>query len=105
MKPRIIRSRSAKDYLVEIWKFIAKDSEYYAERFIRFVDERLCHPAAHPLIGRPRPELAPGLRSFLIRHHTVFYRPVADGIEIARILHASRDIKPALFESASTASS
>jgi toxin ParE1/3/4 len=96
MKPRIIRSRSAKEDLAEIWRFIAKDSDYYAERFIRFVDERLFHLAAHPLIGRPRDELAPGLRSFLIRHLVVFYRPVADGIEIARVLHASRD----MFDSA-----
>jgi plasmid stabilization system protein ParE len=45
-----------------------------------------------PQLGRPRPELYPGLRSFPIGHFVAFYRPVAvAGIEIVRVLHSARD--------------
>ena len=100
MKPKIIRSRLAVEDLAELWHFIAKDSIFHAERFIRFVDERLQHLARHPLIGRPRDELSPDLRSFPVRHLLVCYRPIENGIEIARILHSSRDIGPEHFQEA-----
>jgi toxin ParE1/3/4 len=30
--------------------------------------------------------------------HLIFYRPVADGIEVIRVLHASRDLAAVLDE-------
>jgi hypothetical protein len=45
-----------------------------------------CSPIA-PEIGRARPELLANLRSF----------PVGRGIEVVRVLHGARDLKP-LFE-------
>ena len=50
-----------------------------------------------PLLGRERPELLPGLRSFVVGHHVVFYRPFDGGIEVARVLDGVRDLPP-LFE-------
>jgi toxin ParE1/3/4 len=41
-----------------------------------------------------------GLRAWQIRgfeNHIIFYRPVEDGIEVVRVLHAARDIA-ATFE-------
>jgi toxin ParE1/3/4 len=32
--------------------------------------------------------------------HLIFYRPTADGIEVLRVLHASRDLAPLLDEDA-----
>ena len=32
------------------------------------------------------------------RNHIVFYRPVADGIEILRVLHGARDLVSILAE-------
>ncbi len=46
-----------------------------------------------PKLGRPREEIDKDLRSFLVRRHIVFYRERPKGIEIARVLHASMDIK------------
>jgi toxin ParE1/3/4 len=48
--------------------------------------------AQHPHLERRREELAAGLRSFPMGRYLVFYRPIEDGIEIVRVLHASRDI-------------
>ena len=50
-----------------------------------------------PLLGRERPELLPGLRSVVVGHHVVFYRPFDGGIEVARVLDGVRDLPP-LFE-------
>jgi len=54
-------------------------------------------------MGELRPDLAPQLRSFVIGNYVILYRPASQtsedvgiskdvGIEVARILHASRDI-------------
>jgi toxin ParE1/3/4 len=47
-------------------------------------------------MGRPRDELASGLRSFPVGTYIVFYRRAKVGIEVARILSGYRDID-ALF--------
>jgi toxin ParE1/3/4 len=62
--------------------------------------ERKCrHYALLPLTGILRDDLVPGLRCFPVRPYLVFYRPAADGdgIEVARVLHGSRNITPDLF--------
>ena len=50
-----------------------------------------------PFAGRPRPERARGVRSFAVGNYLIFYRPVADGIEVARILHGARNIRRQTF--------
>jgi toxin ParE1/3/4 len=46
----------------------------------------------NPLIGRARPELAADLRSFPVGNYVLFYRPIADGVELVRALSGHRDI-------------
>jgi toxin ParE1/3/4 len=46
----------------------------------------------YPLMGRPREELAPGLRSILAHPHVLFYRVTDQTVEIARVLHERRDL-------------
>ena len=48
--------------------------------------------AGQPLLGRLCPELAPNLRSFPVGNYVIFYRPIDNGIEVARVLHGARDI-------------
>jgi toxin ParE1/3/4 len=50
-----------------------------------------------PELGRKRDELSPRLRSFPVKNYIIFYRRMASGVEIARILHGARDL-PTLFE-------
>ncbi len=47
-------------------------------------------------MGRLRPELAPGVRSFPVRKHVVFYRLVDGDVQVVRVLDGRRDI-PALL--------
>jgi toxin ParE1/3/4 len=35
----------------------------------------------------------PGCRSFSVGNYAIFFRPVEGGIEVARIIHGSRDMR------------
>lgn len=94
---RLKRSAQAIDDLAEIWLHIAEDNIEAADRFAERVEEVSRRLARSPFLGRRRPELAEDIRSFPIGSCLVFYRPVADGIEIARVLSGSRDIGPDYF--------
>jgi toxin ParE1/3/4 len=50
-----------------------------------------------PGVGRIRPDLAPGLRSFPYREHLVFYALFEDAIMVIRVLAARRNITGHLF--------
>ena len=98
MSAQVTRSRQSILDLEEIWGYIAQDSEHHADRWIRKLDERIRYLAEHNGLGRPRPELAPGLRSSPLKDYVIFYRPVgATGLEVVRVLHSSRDIRPEFF--------
>lgn len=48
----------------------------------------------NPLLGRERPDLQPGLRSFPVGSYLVFvfYFSFADGVEVVRVMSGRRDI-------------
>ena len=53
--------------------------------------------AANATVGRLRPELMEGLRSWNLHRFVIFYFPAEDGIEIVRVLHSGMDIKARHF--------
>ena len=93
---QVLRSSLAEHDLDEIWAYIAKDNPAAADRLIDAIVEKCELMATQPELGEARPELAPRLRSFHVGNYVVVYRPLADGIDIARLIHAARDIE-ALF--------
>jgi toxin ParE1/3/4 len=90
-------SDAASADLEEIWGFVAQDDPDAADRFIRTLVSRFPTLASMPYMGRQREELSARLRSFPVGSYVIFYRPIDDGIEVARILHGARDFPP-LFE-------
>jgi toxin ParE1/3/4 len=82
----------ARDDLNEIWEYIAQDNLDAAERLVERIEELCELLATHPHLGRRREDLAPGLRSFPAGSYIIFYQLITDGIEVVRMLHASRDI-------------
>ena len=79
-------------------------TEYYSPRnpaagvaFFNDFEKRCRMTASFPKTGRPREELGPGIRSFVVRSYIVFFRPDSDGIVILRVLHGSRDAASELF--------
>ncbi len=95
--PIILKSPRAKSDLVEIWTYIAENSEARADSFIDSIDEKLKALAQCPGMGSLRNELADGLRSLSMGRYVVFYRILSDGIAIVRVLHGARDLNAAFF--------
>lgn len=87
-----IGPRASED-LLEIWSYIADDSEVNADGFIDRIYETIEMLARQPGLGRHRDELAPGIQSFPVGRYSIFYRVVAGAIEIVRVLHGARDIE------------
>jgi toxin ParE1/3/4 len=44
------------------------------------------------LLGRARPELGDGLRSFPFEHYVIFFRYQPECFEVVNVLHGGRDI-------------
>lgn len=67
-------------------------SPIVARRYIERIRARCRHIATLPLAGRPREDLAPGLRSVAFeRRIVILYRVIKDSIEITNIFHGARD--------------
>jgi toxin ParE1/3/4 len=83
---------TARTDLQGILAYIAADSPTAATRMLARFERQARILADNPGIGRPREDLRPALRSFAVGSYLLFYRAVADGIEIVRVLHGRRDI-------------
>ncbi len=96
-RAQVLLTRQAETDLVEIWVHIAERSFRAADRYVAMIKRKCSALARSPGLGRPRDELAPGLRSFATGNHVVFYRKAENGIQVIRVLHGARDID-AIFE-------
>ena len=97
--PRLLFRPLAKQDLTDIWDYIAVDNADRAENVVRDIYGRLGKIAHNPYMGRARPEIEDGLRSFSISRYVAFYSLIQDGIEVIRILHGSRDLEHIDFDS------
>ncbi len=80
--------------LDDIWDYIEEhSSQEQAEDFLRKLGTKIETLARSPYIGRSRDELLPGLRSFPFKDYLIFYVPLANGIEVVRVLRGRRDIE------------
>jgi len=89
---RVTRRPQAEADTLEIWAYIAQDSLAEADRWVDRLDESLALWATQPKMGRAREELSPGIRSLPFGRYVVFFEPLADGIDVVRVLHGSRDL-------------
>jgi toxin ParE1/3/4 len=80
--------------LAEIWAYIAEDSPRQADAFAARIDGEFRMLARQPRMGRERPELLAGLRSFPVEKYVIFCLPRSRGVEVVRVLHGARDLKP-----------
>ena len=95
---RVTRRPQAEADILEIWDFIAEDSVAEADRWVDRLDAKFELWATQPMMGRPRDELAQGLRSLTFGRYVIFFEPMLEGIDVVRVLHGSRDLE-ADFES------
>lgn len=89
----ILKRPRAKADLVEIWDYIANDSETRADALIDSISRKFAILAEIQNIGRFRGELGANIRSFPVGRYLIYYQPVQDGIEVVRVLHGARDLE------------
>jgi len=65
--------------------------------YIKRLQERFSYLADKPHMGRKREEITGSPYSFHEGRHVIFYRTIAEGIEVLRILHDAMDF-PRHFE-------
>ena len=85
-------SPQAKAELEAIGDYIAEDSPGNARRFIERLTQKFVALGRNPKIGRARPEIRADLRSFPYGAYLILYRVIDDGVEIARVVHAARNL-------------
>jgi plasmid stabilization system protein ParE len=92
---RLVFTHAAQTNLLEIAEYIenASGNLATAERFTNELVARCEHLAELPgILGRPRPELLPNLRSTPHGNYVIFFRYVDDALEVVNILEGHRDI-------------
>ena len=70
--PIIVKSPKAKPDLVEIWSYIADDSEIRADAFIQTIDKKFHSLINEPFLGIARDEIETDLRSFPVGRYVIF---------------------------------
>jgi toxin ParE1/3/4 len=94
---RVIWSPEADKDMLDIWAYYARvASPEIADNLLREIDRIGDGIGENPLLSRQRDDLLPGLRSFIVRPHVIFFR-IGDGaVEVVRVLHGRRDF-PTIF--------
>ena len=80
--------------LQAIWRYYDRlGGEQLAQQQVRNLHRRFELLFDFPNLGRERPELAEGIRSFVSSNpaYTILYFPLEDWIEIAHVVHGSQD--------------
>jgi toxin ParE1/3/4 len=89
----IRRTPQAETDLETILEDLQQKNSAMAERYATAFHDKGQMLAQFPEIGRARPEIAPKLRSTLVRPYVIFYRLEGDAVQIIRILHGKRDLR------------
>jgi toxin ParE1/3/4 len=96
---RIVRRPAARVDVVEIAVYLGTEATpEIADRFLVALDRACERLAALPQIGSPYRTTNAALRGLRkwpvpsFPNHLLFYQPVPGGVEIVRVLHASRDL-------------
>jgi toxin ParE1/3/4 len=94
---RLRISEPAREDLLKIWRHVASNNPEAAARLMRSFKETFEKLLRFPNIGRERPELAIGIRSFPTGKYIVLYQPADEVLEIVRVRHGATKLDE-LFE-------
>lgn len=92
MSGRFILTPRAQADLDEIWDYTtARWGLEQAETYTRQLWRDIASVAERPSLGRECPEVRKGYCKYPSGSHVLFYRVIADGIDVVRILHERMD--------------
>jgi toxin ParE1/3/4 len=89
----IVLSSSALEDLDAISFGIANDSPAAAIRWLESIDETMQLIASHPGLGERVPHLGQAVRRITLGKYLLFFRPLADRVELVRVIHGARRIE------------
>lgn len=89
---RVFRTRRAREDLVEIWRYVARDNPMAADALLDRIDGSCSLLADNPELGQARPDIRPGLRYFVVERYIIIYRALEGGVEVVRVVHGARDL-------------
>ena len=88
----MIISPKARRDLIDIGRYTEKQwGNTQRKKYLAQLKERFEKLAQLPSLGRRRDELPEAPLGYHEGRHVIFYRPLADDIEIVRVLHDSMD--------------
>ncbi|MFN3192902.1 MAG: type II toxin-antitoxin system RelE/ParE family toxin [Aureliella sp.] len=91
---KVIYAPEADDDIIGIVEFIARDKPEAARNWMRKIRETCDIIATQPNMGEERRGFGvPGCRSFSFGSYVIFFRAIENGIEVARVIHGSRDMR------------
>lgn len=86
--------------MYDIWTYIADDNPNAADKILARFERTFQMLARQPLIGEARDDLGREIRFVVERPYGIYYRPLSPGnppVEILRVLHGARDVRPDMF--------
>ena len=89
----LIIAPSAQQDLSDIHDYIARDKPIAAANWVEKIEEKCKLIAATPEFGERRPEYGADIRSSVVGRYVIFFRPIENGIEVARVIAGDRDIR------------
>jgi antitoxin ParD1/3/4/toxin ParE1/3/4 len=100
MKRRYTLAPEAARDLVEIWRYVKKESsQETADRVESVIRSKFAYLAEFPGAGHWRRDLTSAeVRFFSVYSYLIVYRPESRPLEIVSILHGSRDVAGILRE-------
>ncbi len=91
---RVIYSPDADADLLDIVTYIARDKPDAALRWLQTIRNKCDLLAGRPEMGQERFGYGvSGCRGFSVGNYVIFFRAIDQGIEVARIVHGSRDLR------------
>ncbi len=91
---KIFYTDLARADLIEAWLFVAEENLSAADRMLETIQACINLLAQQPLLGRERPELRAGLRSWpTSTPYILYYLPAPHSLTLVRVLHHARDVQ------------
>ena len=90
---KIVRSKRARQDLIDIWRYIAEDDPQAADTVLDAIETKCGLLRNHPRLGPSREDIREGLRCLPVGQYLVLYQIGTQCIRIVRVLHARRDLE------------
>jgi plasmid stabilization system protein ParE len=91
---RVLYTPSAETDLLDAWLFIAEEDPIAADRMLDTIDCEANTLSSQPRMGRARPELGEGVRSWpTATPYILFYTSEGEDLIVLRVLHHAREVQ------------